>query len=239
MTPDQDPAAPRDTSGAWCAAWQRTSEGFLGGIHHALNNRVAALSAIAQVMAAGISTGQGLEETLEFEVERLQATVGYLRLLRQGPAEAPEPIDLPPMLKSLVELCPHHTDLRDVECELGGDPGIIPVLAPPSLLSRLVLTAMAAAGLAASRTGGRIQVRYGGDERFVTLTVEPVPSGGEGSVDRGEGTDAALLGPGSLDWPVQALGGEVVSRGEAPLTGKVEIRLPTLLEARRRERAAP
>ena len=230
--PDSGPDA--DVSlGRWCIAWQRLAEGFLSGIQHALNNRSAALSAISQVMSAGVPAGQGLEQALAYEVERLQTVVGYLGFLRQNRSGAAEPLDVRAAIVALTGIWPEHAEMNEVGFEVEGDPAVLPIVTDPGLLSRVLLASMVAAGRADPQGAqGAIRVRYGGDDVWVTVTVEPGNVADESPAER----DAVLDLP-SLAWPVAVLGAEILSTEADMARGRTTLRFPTLPEARRRERS--
>lgn len=204
------------------AAWRAVSDELIAGIHHALNNRVGALAAVAQVLQGEMPPGHPLRAALAHEVERLQDTVKSLTLLpaRGGAAE---PIQLGELFPALLALFELHHGMRDTECVVDGAPDVLPLYAEPPLLAHVLLTLMVAAGRAARAGGGRVRVRYGGDTEWVEIGVAA-----EGGGEPDTPMDAAAVRP----W-AERMGGELRAGPDA--SGFV-LRLPTLLEVRRRER---
>lgn len=200
-------------------AWLPVSDALLAGVHHALNNRLATLSALAQLLALGGAPAP--ETALPREMERLGETLRLLGLLPRHPGERSVPLRVPDFLPDALALVAQHRDLREVEFSLEADPEALPVLAEESALIRAVLALLVAVGVAAHEGGaGRVAVRLGGDETFVSLEAEP----------GGDAVGGSLGGAGLTPlW--EAAGGEV----EITETGVIG-RMPTLTEARRRER---
>ena len=200
-------------------AWLPVSDALLAGVHHALNNRLATVGALAQLLALGDRSGT--EAVLPRELERLGATLRLIGLLHGHAGETQVPLRIPDFLPDALALAAQHRDIREVELSLETDPGALPVLATESALLRAVLALLVSAGLAARESGARhVAVRLGGDERFVSLEAEPA----------GDAVGGPLGGAG-LGALWEAAGGEV----EMTETGVIA-RLPTLPEARRRER---
>jgi signal transduction histidine kinase len=197
--------------------WLPVSAELIAGVHHALNNRVGALSAVTQVLEGEMDPAHPLRLALADEVKRLQATVRALTLLARPADAAPEPVLLPDLLPGITELFGLHHGVRDTECEVRVDDGVLPLYCEPTLLAHLLLTLLIAAGEAAREAGTGVRLHASGDAREVVVTIEP----------EGEETPRVeALG----EW-AEELGG-AVSGG----AGRYELRLPTLPEVRRRER---
>jgi signal transduction histidine kinase len=111
----------RERSGGPAELWLPVSAELITGVHHALNNRVGALSAVAQVLEGDMDPHHPLREALAMEVERLQTTVRTLALLPRRVGAAPEPIHLPGLLPLIMELLSYHLGVRDTECRVEGD----------------------------------------------------------------------------------------------------------------------
>lgn len=220
----------------WDELWNVVGEGLLGGLHHALNNRVAALGAIAQVLASGMPDAAPLLASLSSEVARLEETVAMLAHLRRSRAARAEPIQLPELVKGVVPLLAQHGELKEIEFVAGGDPGVLPVLAERDLLTRVLLVLMVTLGVEAGRAGsGRVLLSYEGDEDTVALRLESRPSAGEvRHFDRsGPRLDARAAAP-----VAAVLGGELLSSTTEEGTTTCELRLPTLTRARRQAAGA-
>ncbi len=201
-------------------AWLAASDGLVAGVHHALNNRMASLSALAQLLAMGAAP-PGAERTLMQEVERFSGTLRLLGLVPRHPSEGPIPLQLPHLFPDVLALVGQHREVRDVEFAVDGDPGVLPVLCADWALTHALLALLVALGEAARERGApRVSVRWAGDERFVVLEAEV--EGGTG------GEPPGLAG-------VAALFGEVGAEAQ-PTGAGIVVRFPTLPEARRRER---
>ena len=217
--------------GEWHDLWGVVGESLLGGLHHALNNRVAALSAISQVLRAGMTDATPLVSSLSSEVARLEETVAMLSLLRRARTQRPEPVQLPELVASLTPLLGQHNDLKEIEFVATADPGVLPVWAERDLLTRVLLTLLVAVGLEAEWGGRRrVRITYHGDEAIVTVRVacEQVEDGTmspDPSITR-------LDARGSAD-AVRAMGGELEAKVCEGGETTYELRLPSLLAARK------
>ena len=221
-----------DTPGGWDDLWGIVGESLLGGVHHALNNRVAALSAIAQVLRAGMNDAAPLVRSLSDEVSRLEGTVAMLTMLRRATSRRPEPVQLPELVATLTPILEQHNDLKETVFVTGEDPGVLPVLAERDLLTRVLLTLMVSAGLEAESTRSRrVLVSYRGDEAVVTVRVCRDET--EGGVEREEDDDILRLDASAAGEAALAMDGELtVTRDQVDGTC-YDLRLPTLIEARR------
>src|SRR5690606_20383904 len=140
--------------------------------HHALNNRVASLSAISQVLDCGMPDAAPLMSSLSSEVVRLEQTVSMLSLLRRARARRPEPVQLPELVASLSPLLAQHSDLKETVFVFDPDPGVLPVWAERDELTRVLLTLLLAVGLEGEWSGcRRARVSYRGDEAVVAVRV--------------------------------------------------------------------
>ena len=199
--------------GAAGEAWLAAADGLVAGVHHALNNRLGTLSALAQLAALDGPGGAQALAALREETERMGSTLRLLALLPRRPGEEPIPLQLGGVLREALELAAQHRDVRDVEFAVETGPDLLPVLCPETALVHALLALLVGAGLAAREGGAaRVDVRCTGDERRVTLEVEP-----EGDAVGGP------LGGAGLAALFAAAGGEL----EATETGIVA-RLPTL-----------
>lgn len=204
-----------------CEAWLAVSEGLLSGVHHSLNNRLASLSALAQLLALGDAPSPDTERALLEEVRRMEESLLLLRLLPRSPGAAPLPLQLPELLSDALALLAHHRELRAVGYTVEGEPGVLPTVAEESTALQALLVLLAGVGEAALRSGeGRVRVRYGGDE--VRIWLEALA---EGALPR------EVSGVPAATEMARAAGGEVET-----VPGGIRFVLPTLPEVRRRER---
>lgn len=227
MGSDEMVDAPAD----WNDLWAIVGESLLGGVHHALNNRVAALSAIAQVLGTGMPDAAQLVSSLAGEVGRLDETVSLLSLLRRARTRRPEPVQVPELVATLSPLLGQHNELKEVVFVAPADPGVLPVWAERDLLTQVLLTLMVAAGLEAEWRGCRqVRVAYRGDQDTVSIRVSCETS----AVATGEGDPSVRrLDASAAAQALGAMSGELEARPRAGVDTTYEVRLPTLLAARR------
>jgi hypothetical protein len=196
--------------------WRTISEELLQGLVHALNNRVAALSAFVELAKLGDEEGDPLT-VLPVEIAQLLRVNALFALLPERKAEA-EALDLRAVLDDAIRLHEHHPRLRSAQVDVSfeGAPGV--VRAPRWALVRAMVMLVHAAKRDAesnpSRGGARIRVN--GDEDSVAVHV------------------AAIAAP-SPDLVALAVrcGGRVVRAGD-----ELVLTLPSLRALRRREREA-
>lgn len=199
-------------------AWLAAADGLVAGVHHAINNRLGTLSALAQLAAMGGSPGAQALAALREETERMGSTLRLLALLPRRPAEEPIPLQLGEVLPEALALVAQHREVRDVEFAVETAPDLLPVLCPETALVHALLVLLVGAGVAAREGGAaRVDVRCSGDEHRVTLEVEP----------EGDAVGGPLGGAG-----LAALFAAAGAETEATETGIIA-RLPTLLAGRR------
>lgn len=222
-----------DTPASWHELWSIVSDTLIGGLQHALNNRVAAVSALSQILAADPVEGRTLIRSLVDEVARLERVVAQLGQLRRSRTPRPEPIQLPDLLAELPALLTHHLHLREVQFITHAESDLIPVLVEREQLTRILLTLLLSAGLSAERSGSRkVRIDVRGDHDVVALDViaeAPFDAERERSAPT-----LRLLHPAAAEGAAAALGGALQTRenegGEFP---RYTLRLPTLLATRR------
>jgi hypothetical protein len=194
--------------------WRTISEELLQGLVHALNNRVAALSAFVELAKLGDEEGDPLT-VLPAEIAQLHRVNGLFGLLPERASE-PEALELRAVLDDAIRLHEHHPRLRaePVALAFEGAPGA--VRAPRWALVRALVMLVHAAKRAGESVRGRggATVRVLGDETSVSVhvaaPVEPSP-------------DLAAL--------AERCFGGVAREGD-----DIVLRLPSLRELRRRER---
>jgi hypothetical protein len=195
-------------------SWTTLSEALMRGLVHALNNRVAALSALSELVALG-DDGSTTQRILPSELARLQQVNVLFRLLltEELPMEA---MELAPVLDDALALHAHHSRLRTVRCDVVREGNILPLRVPRSSLLRLLLLLLEHGKRHAESLDTAVTVLHvRGTEASISLTVSAV----EGPCD-----DTRAL--------TVRCGGTLES-GD----GEIIVHLPTLLELRRNERA--
>ena len=212
---DAEEGAAAAASEAWLAA----ADGLVAGVHHALNNRLGTVSALVQIAAMGDGGGPDTGRALREELERLAETLRLLAMIPRRPGEEPIPLRLSELLPDVLALVAQHRDARDVRFAVETAPDLLPVLCAETALAHALLALLAgAAGAAREAETLRVDVRCSGDERRVTVEVEP----------EGDAVGRQVGGAG-LAALFAAAGGEM----ETTETGVVA-RLPTLPAARER-----
>lgn len=210
-------AAHRDVAVATRAAlleWPALSDALLRGLVHALNNRLTALSAFAELAAMGEKEFSA-DRTLPAELTHLQRLSGLFRLLASE-GEVPEALELGAVLDDATALHLHHPRMHAVHCEVERDVSHVAVRAPRGSLLRLLLLLIdTGKGFAEQRGHAATTLRLGAGELSVTVCLEG------GSLTPGIAAMAAECG---------AVAEEV---GDA-----VVIRLPSLTALRQEERTA-
>jgi hypothetical protein len=209
---DSPPKEPETGS----AEWLSLSDDLLAGLVHALNNRVTALSVFAELINLGDNqlASAGLLAT---EVERLQRATALLAML---PArhQAPEALELGPVLDDAIALHAQHPRIRAIECVVERSGELPPVRAARWVLLRLLLLVVhAAKGAAAAVRRERATLYLTGDAESVTLRAFT-------GDDEGGAYGAALAA---------RCGGMLAWAGE-----DLALTLPSLTEVRRREKLA-
>jgi hypothetical protein len=196
--------------------WPTLSNDLLQGLVHALNNRLAALGALAELARLRDEAINPLAE-LPSEIAQLHGLTGLFALLPDRRTEA-EALELSAAMADAVRLHEHHLRLRAERCEVRYEGTPVPVRAPRGALVRTLVMLVHAAKRSGETTreqsGAPIVVRS--DETTVSVCVRTGVNASHDLVAAGERS-----------------GGEIVREGEL-----LVFRLPTLAELRRRERMA-
>jgi hypothetical protein len=225
----------------WGDQWLRVSEKVLKGLNHQLTNRVASLEAVVGIFQDGEPFEPEIIAALAQEVSRLNHLLQLFRCMPAEPFAGSEPVRLQDIVPQVLELHGHHADLRGIAVEVDADFETHPLLVRPSALLRCLLVVLESGAGNALRSGGEgaLKFTYSGDAVSVRVIFEaPQPAGqpvftGEGSLVHAV---RSALAHAFADVSVTVVNSE---RGERI---RYELVLPTLPEARRREResgAAP
>jgi hypothetical protein len=197
------------------AGWLVLSDELLAGLVHSLNNRVTALSVCMELAALGDAGMLG--EGLPTEVARLQRVTALVGLL---PARGhPEALEIAPVLDDAIALHAHHPRTRGIECSVRVESEMGPVRVPRWALLRALLVMLdAAKGAAQESQQGTAPVTLAGDDDAVHVRARVGTAGWETAY----AAEMASL-----------CGGTLVREGAV-----LVLTLPSLMELRRRERAA-
>jgi hypothetical protein len=193
--------------------WRTISEELLQGLVHAMNNRVAALSAFVELAKLGDEKEGDPVKVLPAEIAQLHRLNGLFGMLPERRSDA-EALELSGVLDDAIRLHEHHPRLRSerVAVAFEGAPAV--VRAPRWALVRALVLLVHAAKLAArpGNVGATLRVR--GDDATISVhastAVEASP-------------DLAAL--------AERCNGSVVREA-----GELVLRMPSVRELRRRER---
>lgn len=194
--------------------WSPLLEDLLRGLVHAMNNRVTALSAYAELASVD-------EESLEVdmlrrEIQRLHQVSSFVSALATRSDER-EALELSGVLELALEIHSHHPRMRSVPCTLETAGAVLPVRVPRWAMLRLVLLMIDAAKRAGSAASANaVAMRLSGTDAAVRLqfaSAKPL------------GLDAVELS--------RHCGGTL-----SHANGQAVLELPSLLELRRREKEA-
>jgi hypothetical protein len=194
--------------------WRSISEELLQGLVHALNNRVAALSAFVELAKLGDEEGDPVT-VLPAEITQLHRLNGLFALLPER-GSGFEALELRSVLDDAILLHEHHPRLRSerVAVAFEGAPAV--VRAPRWALVRALVILVHSAKLAArsrhAPEGTTLRVR--GDDTTISVRV------------------AAAVEP-SADLTALA---ERCHGSVAREAGELVLRMPSVRELRRRER---
>jgi hypothetical protein len=193
--------------------WRTVSEELLQGLVHALNNRVAALSAFVELAKFGDQEGDPLT-VLPVEIAQLQQVNGLFGLLPVRRSE-PEALELRAVLDDAIRLHEHHPRLRGARVTVTseGSPGV--VRAPRWALVRAMVMLVHLAKQSTESMGhyGAV-IRIRGDDWTVGVHVA-----------------APVMPHADLVALAERCSGAIVRE-----RGELVLRLPSLRELRRRER---
>lgn len=197
--------------------WASLSDELLQGLVHALNNRVAALSAFIELARLGDAETEPTA-VLPSEIAQLHRVNGLFSLL---PARGPDPeaLELPLVLDDALRLHEHHPRLRAERCVVIREGTPLPVRAPRWILLRVLLMLVHAAKRSAEsvQERGGSPIRIVGDPTSISVRVTA----------RGEPSPSLIA-------MAERCRGTVAREGE-----ELVFRLPSILELRRMERASP
>ncbi len=204
--------------------WARLSDSLIGGIAHALSNRIATLSALSELMRMEDAPSENAE-MLRKEVGRLELLVQHLRLLGDESAAPAEALQLPEVTSAAIRLHQYHRDFRDVTVVVGGDTTVQPVHVARSRLVRVLLMLLAASAVAAGRENA-VHANFSADDALVRVKLGP-----DGKAKWSADPSDALL-EGARAWLGDGEGS--ISRDGATIM----LELPSLAAVRKRERGS-
>jgi hypothetical protein len=206
---------PYPASSALVDDWSTISNDLLQGLIHALNNRVAALSAFMELARLGDSSVNPLAE-LPAEITQLRGVSSLLALLPERRTDA-EALELTAALDDALCLHEHHPRLRAERFEVRYEGTPLPVRAPRWALVRTLVMLVHAA----KRSGER------GGQDGASIVVRSDESTASVRVSASANASPDLLAA------AERTGGEISREGDM-----LVFQIPSLTELRRRERKA-
>jgi hypothetical protein len=162
--------APRDGDVLVGDDWRTISEDLLKGLVHALNNRVASLSAFVELAKLGDEEEDPLT-VLPGEIAQLHQVNALFGLLPQRTPE-PEPLELRAVFDDAVRLHEHHPRFRGEPVGLTFEGAPSAVRAPRWALMRAIVMLVHAAKRDADFEHGRgAAIRVQGDDTTIAVHV--------------------------------------------------------------------
>lgn len=135
------------------ARWLAIHDELLRGLTHALSNRVATISAVAQMIGLTNQSDERSPHMLRVEADQLEHLLHLLRLLPRYDRGEAEPIMASDAARSAIELHTFHPTLRDIACELIVSDDLAPAWADPSALQHAIVVALTIAKRSAGALG--------------------------------------------------------------------------------------
>ncbi len=214
-------------------AWLELGEGLAAGIHHALNNRLAALGGAVQVLQGEPAMGGAMVALLSDEVRKLETTTALLRIL--GPSDTElEPVQVGDVITQTQRLFDIHHALRDLRLDIQVAEGLPPVWTNPVGLLRILMMMITAVGSGVPRgspwtpgEGGVVRLKIDGETSLVHIAAEVLV--------RLEDTELPEIPAEEVASMALGIGATLEISDQGVGTGWTLL-VPTLAEARRRER---
>jgi signal transduction histidine kinase len=198
------------------------------GLDHALNNRLGALRAFAELLRdEHWRSTSAATDSVQKELARLEETTSVVRLLARSRQVSKTGLVLEEVMTDVVRIQSMVYDVRDTPVDFVPGPPLEPIWSERSalirLLSLLLYTLRRSARQAEPRVDGALRVSTDSDEQWVRIKVESPHAVSERAVGDYAASLALALG---VEW--RAGGG----------SGHLELRLPTLKAHRATARAA-
>lgn len=195
--------------------WLELLDQVLLGLDHALNNRLGALRAFAELLRDdGWRSSSAATESIQREVARLAETTSIVRQLARPKQPAMTGLILEEVMADAARIQSMLYDVRDTPIDYASGPALEPVWSDRSALIRLVSLALYGLRRAARDGNGEARVAMASDEAWARITFSGAAGG-------------AALVTDYMQALATAIGAEWRAAG-----GATELRLPTL-KARR------
>lgn len=155
--------------------WAGLSDALLRGAHHELNNRIASLAAVEQVIASGGNPTPALSAALVNELQRMRGAIALMGQIPSSRAGEPGPIRVRDALRTALAVGTLHHLVRDVmfRVEDEGDPP--PTRVDGGALQRSILVMITAAARSLSDAPEpAVRVECSTDSHRIRLSVLPL-----------------------------------------------------------------
>ena len=174
---------------------------------------MGALTGLTRILQYSDTGAEPLVDTLAEELDRMQSVHALLLVLADEDPPLPAPLVLTDLLAEVELLHRLRVDLREVPVQIEADPAALPLWAARVPLTQALVLLVESAARQPQANGGAIVLRCDGDEETVRVRTEP------GAAAAGAAALRALAAAAGAEWDAEA----------------AELRIPTLLAARRRE----
>lgn len=190
------------------ARWLAIHDELLGGLTHALSNRIATISAVAHMIELAHQSDERATHMLRVETDQLENLLQLLRLLpRRDRCEA-EPIMASDAARSAIALHTFYPTLREIACELIVDDNLAPAWADPSALQHAIVVAL---NVAKRATGGVGATRVHICSTPDTVRVDVVRTHTDSVVGTGETPGETALDINAAQWLLNACHGRALA----------------------------
>jgi hypothetical protein len=223
-------AAPLDLPAL--SAWLPLADELIRGLHHSLNNRLAAISSISRIVSADGGAGSGYYDILSDELETLERTLRLLRWLPRCAEPSPEPVRVIDLLPEAVELHRMRAATLDLEFVSIEEEEVPPIRVDSTRFVQAVLVLLGAATRRALDVGSsRVEIRVESRDGSVFVAFDAAPDRAVRAGENGwlpeEGELVATLVGGD--------GGALVFEEDdrAGRSATIRLRLPSLVLLRR------
>jgi C4-dicarboxylate-specific signal transduction histidine kinase len=212
MTNASIPAHPSERA-ASSDQWLELVDQVLLGLDHALNNRLGALRAFAELLRDDVwRTTSAATDSVQKEVARLEETTSVVRLLARPRQPSETGLILEDVIADVVRIQSMLYDVRDTPIELAPGPPIEPVWSERSALIRLLSVALYSLRRQTRAAGGEaVRVATESDESSVRIKLTSSVPASALAIGEYAAATASSLG---ADWRTQ--------------DGSWELHLPTL-----------
>jgi len=200
--------------------WLDLVDQVLLGLDHALNNRLGALRAFAELLRdEHWRTTSAATDSVQKELARLEETTSVVRLLARPGQPTKSGLILEEVMTDVVRIQSMLYDVRDVTVDFVPGPPIEPVWSERAALIRLLSVtlyglrrnARERGGAGGSTTGDAVRVSMESDEQWVRIRLASSKPISESAISAYAASVASSVG---AEW---RFGG-----------GQLELRLPTL-----------